>query len=1057
VGCPDQETLLAVAEGRFAGDRSSADSHVESCATCRTVLQTLARSTARANDEELREGVRIGRYRLRARLGQGGMGLVFRAEDLALGRDVALKFVAPALSGDVSMRARLQREAQTAAALDHPRIGAVYEIGDYRGRPYLVMAYYEGETLRQRLARGPLAPDDAVRVLGELADALAAAHGAGVIHRDVKPSNVILTEAGLKVVDFGIAKWAVGDESLTRTGELVGTLAYMSPEQLRGASVDERADVWSFGVLAYEALTGVLPFQGTTPSAMLAAVLDGAARPPRERQADIPGELETVLLHCLEPNPADRYPSARELAADLSRSARGERVQARRPGLARRLHLRKHRLPIVVVLTALLAIAAVASRALVASRRQAAQARRSRALALEAERIRSILENAYLLPLHDTRPERDDVGARLRAIERELPQLDEERGIALYALGVGYVGLGELERARAPLEQAWQAGEHGPDESYLLGYVLSQLYADERNKARTISDEARRRARESQLEKELRDPARERLRQAAGAAHADPDLIEALIALTEWRYEDAIRAATASLARHPSRYDAGRIAATATLWRDRMATAVVKEDQRAATLQGNWRNLEVEYRRLTDVGRSDSSLYLAEARDLLQVALTIDHEDEYRAVIEVVERGLMANVDDARLWEVKAQTMVQLANAVGRRGGDPRPSLADARVTASRALLLDPEQRDGRAHEALGSSWMAVGMYEVGHGVDPRPSLAKADSEFSQAARVRPGEELYNFLGIVAGVHAAYNAARGVDPEALWSRAEEYFHRSIDLYGGSPTPYINLGFIANDRAGWMLRHGHDPRAAADVALRAFADAQKVMTGSDAFTDSVSAYVIRARYERATGGDARPWLARAYDSGEQALRMEAHDASTFDGLAAAHAVEADVNLGAGKDPRAAVAAARGSAEAALAVDANDAAAYLAMSAADLVDARYALASARNPAAMLRHAEQAAARAIALDGNSADGPLAAAKARRWTAESLRRRRADASGAIAAGLEQADAALAIDASLGEALAVRAALLALRGGDGDAQLAHATLARALRLNPLLVADYGR
>jgi serine/threonine protein kinase len=211
------------------------------------------------------------------------MGVVYLAEDTRLHRKVALKFLPPALARDARTNARFEREAQAASMLDHPHVATVYEIGEWDGQAFIAMAYYDGETLKQRLDRGPLPTADAVTVVAQEAAGVAAAHAAGIVHRDLKPANVILTRDGqAKILDFGIAKVVAPDADaatrLTSTGSTVGTAAYMSPEQARGEEVDERTDVWSLGVLLYEALTGRLPF-AEHPAAMLASILSDS--PPR--------------------------------------------------------------------------------------------------------------------------------------------------------------------------------------------------------------------------------------------------------------------------------------------------------------------------------------------------------------------------------------------------------------------------------------------------------------------------------------------------------------------------------------------------------------------------------------------------------------------------------------------------------------------------------------------------------------------------------------------------------------------------------------------------------
>jgi eukaryotic-like serine/threonine-protein kinase len=265
-----------------------------------------------------------GHYRLLEKLGEGGMGVVYRAQDLKLGRMVAVKFL-PFEDGELpeSVRRRFEREARTASALNHPNICTIYGLEDFDGKPAIVMELVEGETLAARLSRGRLPLDEALRVAVEVAGALAEAHRAGITHRDLKPANIMLTKPGLsgnivKVLDFGLAKTerpiAVADSPATEGGTILGTLHYMSPEQIEGAKVDARSDIFSFGLVLYEMLSGRRAFEGNSAASVMAGILERAPVPP----ADLPPNLVRLLDRCLVKDPEQRWQSARDLQAELA-------------------------------------------------------------------------------------------------------------------------------------------------------------------------------------------------------------------------------------------------------------------------------------------------------------------------------------------------------------------------------------------------------------------------------------------------------------------------------------------------------------------------------------------------------------------------------------------------------------------------------------------------------------------------------------------------------------------------------------------------------------------
>ena len=262
-------------------------------------------------------GTQISHYHLIERLGQGAMGEVWLAEDTQLPRKVALKLLPPHLASDPESVDRLLREARAAASVDHPAVVTVYEAGIHEGRPYLVMQRVEGETLAERLTRGPLPVGEALELSRTIVDALAEVHALGIVHRDLKPTNVILSPRGPKVLDFGVAA-IKGSPRLTATGVALGTPLAMSPEQLKGLAPDNRSDLWAMGCLLYEMLTGVQPFAGQSFEAVANRVLNETPPPPSQLRREVGSDLDYMVLKLLRRDPAHRYARAEDLLADLS-------------------------------------------------------------------------------------------------------------------------------------------------------------------------------------------------------------------------------------------------------------------------------------------------------------------------------------------------------------------------------------------------------------------------------------------------------------------------------------------------------------------------------------------------------------------------------------------------------------------------------------------------------------------------------------------------------------------------------------------------------------------
>ena len=270
-----------------------------------------------------RESVFAGKYRMLGELGRGGMGIVYKAEDIQLERPVALKFLPAELAEDPEARQRFFREAKAAAALSHEHICAVYEIGEAERRLFIAMEYIEGRSLREKIALGPLPQAEALGIAIQVAEGLAEAHEKRIIHRDIKPGNIMLTEKrAAKVMDFGLAK-ALGRTLITREARTMGTAAYMSPEQARGQTVDYRTDIWSLGVVLYEMLSGRLPFAGEHQQSIIHALLTREPEPLSRIRPDLPQGLQRIVAKALAKNPSGRYQTMADLRDDLKAAAEG--------------------------------------------------------------------------------------------------------------------------------------------------------------------------------------------------------------------------------------------------------------------------------------------------------------------------------------------------------------------------------------------------------------------------------------------------------------------------------------------------------------------------------------------------------------------------------------------------------------------------------------------------------------------------------------------------------------------------------------------------------------
>ena len=317
----------------------------------------------------LEPGTKIGPYLVESLIGKGGMGEVYAARDTRLQRKVAIKILPAHLSYNEDLRARFEQEAKSISALQHPNICVIHDIGSQDGVEFMVMEYVNGPTIDKLVSKDGLPVDVALRYAMQIADAIACAHAAGIVHRDLKPTNIIVDRSGLvKVLDFGLAKVAVKGASAaavetitvgTTPGTIVGTVAYMSPEQAEGKAVDARSDIFSFGAVFYEMLSGHRAFEGESSAALLASVLRDEPKPLSELKHNVPPEIRRIVTRCLKKDPSARYVSGAELAREL-KTCRETLFPDSGTGLSAARIAREAKRPRILVPVALLVILLIA-------------------------------------------------------------------------------------------------------------------------------------------------------------------------------------------------------------------------------------------------------------------------------------------------------------------------------------------------------------------------------------------------------------------------------------------------------------------------------------------------------------------------------------------------------------------------------------------------------------------------------------------------------------------------------------------------------------------------
>lgn len=962
------------------------------------------------------------RYEVITFLGAGGMGSVYKVFDPSLKRFAAVKILHRSEPG---LKERLLREARAQARIDHPHVCQVYEVGEVRGRPYIAMQYIDGERLDEAIAGLP--HDLVARLFADVARAVHAAHRNGLVHRDLKPGNILVArrssgELHPFVVDFGLARDLEEPSAYSRTDVITGTPAYLAPEQIRGQGVDRCTDVFSLGVVLFEALTGRTPFSGASVAETLVKITGEEPPPPRKLEPALPRDLETLLLRCLEKDPARRYASAQALADDLERYLAGEPILARRPTLTYRLgkRLRKNRALAAVAALAVVAVLLMAAWSLRTAWLARERAELAQRFGQEVQEVESSLRHALLLPLHDTSAHKEALRARAEWIEREMDRLgDLARGPGHHALGQVHLALHEHEEAREHLEAAWASGFREPEVAAALGRALGHLYTRALTEGQVAAGTPERRAYLQEIQEAYREPAVSFLKQSSAGSESTPAYVEGLIALFEERYADAL-----AFARRATRE-------SSTLGEARQLEGEVHVIQGNEALeQGRYEEALALYDRagevygeLLETYRSDAGLHAAECGrriQRLEVLVRVGRlpEDEVAGALAACDRALVADPRLAEAHAKRARIHWRAAEDRADRGEDPRPELERAVEAARAAIELDP--RDVNAHAQLSIANRRLADWRMGRGQDPTDALESAVQAARQAVALVPARETAHLiLGNAYQQRARHLRGQGEDPRPDLDRAIDAYRRAVELNPRMTTALTNLGGAWKARGDYEIDRGLDPTGSVD---------------------------------------------RAREALEAALEVNPTSASIHNNLGTAHLTYGYHLLSRGDDPGGPLNRAAESFRRALEINPEYLLGVYNLAFTERCLARYRLQEGRDPGPALERARDAVARAVEINPAEPDVFVEAARVEEIAAEWAVARGLPAEGALRPGLEAAERALGVHPEMAEALAVRGALRLLEARTATdpasarerAGRAAADLEAALDGNPLLENEYG-
>lgn len=769
------------------------------------------------------------RYELLEPIGKGGMGEVFKARDRRLNRLVAIKFLR---TGHENATLRFQQEARAQARIEHPNVCKVHEVGDMNGRPYIAMELVGGLPLHKVMDQ--LRLEEKLCIVRDAAEALNAAHRLGIIHRDVKPSNLLVQrrEDGTwfpVVMDFGLAHDPEAEQQLTRSGVVMGTPAYMAPEQARGdaRNLDRRTDVYALGATLFELLTGRAPFIGDNQTVILLQVLSREPPSPRLVRPELPQDLETIVLKCLQKEPTQRYESARALAEDLQRYLNGEPILGRRVSLWYRLRrqTRRHRAVVVTGVIAFIGIAVLGAYGIQARlevRREqtqaGARAKLSQELGQTIKEMEWFIRAVHDLPPHDTTYANVLLQARiqkLKALQHGLGRAGD--GLVQYALGNAYVALQDFDRAYEHFSEALRKGNDSPELRGALGRVLGEQYKKKLEQALRTGDVGFVKAQKRELRAKYIEPAIAFLRGSQEAEPGAPQLLDALLALYDERFDEARRKAEEVSARAPWVYQAKQLAGDAHV--QQALNEKNQADYKAAI--DSLHQAIKKYKEAVEIGRSDVLLYESIAECYLQLSeiiINLQGKFEESELLDMAnrhcEKAIIISPNRQYCYSKIGRAYSYMSYIDENLDRSPEQNLNLLLKISEPGIRLDSTDSD--IYDSIGTAYLSMARYELRHSLPAASrhldlSIDNLHLSLKQQSRFPAG------LTDLSNAHRNKGISMADNLDASIREFRLALKSSKEAYSIDPSyhaAFDNLGWIYRYMISTMVSFGKDP---SDVA------------------------------------------------------------------------------------------------------------------------------------------------------------------------------------------------------------------------------------------------
>jgi len=847
------------------------------------------------------------RYSLESLQGVGGMGRVFKAWDPRLNRHVALKFLT---STDPDKVQRFFNEARAQARVEHPHICKVYEVGEAQGHPYIAMQFIAGGSFGALADQ--LTIEQKVLIVKQVAEAMHFSHRAGLIHRDLKPSNIMVEptpEGGWHpyVVDFGLVR-DLGKDATTISGSTLGTPAYMAPEQALGriADVDRRTDVYGLGATLYALLGRQPPYVGESAFETMMHVANDEPGDLRSIAPNVPGDLASIVMKCLEKEPSRRYDSARALADDLRRFLDGEPVLARPAGVGRRIarYARRNRRLVTAVALFVLVLFILTSfwlrdRGMAAKRAELAQRFGQR-----LEQVESVLWRHRSLEPHDMRAAEAQARRQLQEIEQEMAGYGPAaEGPGHSTVGRGYLALLDIAGARSHLDRAWAGGYRTPETAFALGLAMGELYNRELRRLDRIADRTERDRRRREIEAEYRRPARDYLQSSIDSDLVSPSYLRGLLAYYDGQHEDAIKRARAAFARDPWLHEAKILEgdAHAAMGQGRMRRGLYEE------AMADFDRAEARYRESLTIGKSDIRGHLALAR-LKGVVLNMEvwlrgrfDSVAFENALDAYRSVLRVSPDSVEAYRLLAEAYSSQAEYQLRMNLDATEAVTRSLEASRKAVELGPADLPALANLAL-ALWQR-GKLDWTDREDPTKAWREGLRVARRAAMLDPSDPAALLAqGLISLDIGSYLSAADEDPSRELRLAVECFQKLHEISPGKPGSLSNLAIAHYVTARDLLSRGKDPSVACADAVAA---CMRVLESDPrmrwANKTLGSAYTILAEYDVTQDRDPRANVLKARGALRSALTETPDDLQTILYLCESYSEEARYLLSQDRSP------------------------------------------------------------------------------------------------------------------------------------------------------------